>query len=262
MRFQQLTGPVMAKGVEDTAFYGFNRLVALNEVGGDPGGFGVAVEEFHAGCAEAQAALAATMLATSTHDTKRSEDVRARLALLSEIPERWSAAVQRWAAMNERAPARRAGPTATPSTSSTRRSWAPGPSTPSASAPTWRRPRARRRSTPRGPSPHAAYEDALRGFVDDALADAEFRARARAVRRPAGRAGPHQLARPDTRSKLTAPGVPDLYQGTELWDLTPGRPGQPPPRRLRAAPPAARRARGTTPEEIWRGSTRACRSSG
>src|SRR5256886_16323047 len=89
MRFQQLTGPVMAKGVEDTAFYSFNRLVALNEVGGDPSRFGVGVEEFHQACDEAQELWPRTMLATSTHDTKRSEDVRARLALLSEMPERW-----------------------------------------------------------------------------------------------------------------------------------------------------------------------------
>jgi (1->4)-alpha-D-glucan 1-alpha-D-glucosylmutase len=89
MRFQQLAGPVMAKGVEDTAFYNFNRLVSLNEVGGDPGAFGVGVEEFHRACAETQTRWPRTMLATSTHDTKRSEDVRARLDLLSEIPERW-----------------------------------------------------------------------------------------------------------------------------------------------------------------------------
>src|SRR5262249_17823864 len=93
--------PVMAKGVEDTAFYGFNRFVALNEVGGDPARFGVSPQEFHRECAETQAHWPQTMLATSTHDTKRGEDVRARLALLSEIPERWKEAVERWAAINE-----------------------------------------------------------------------------------------------------------------------------------------------------------------
>src|SRR5207249_811210 len=102
MRFQQLSGPVMAKGVEDTAFYSFNRLVSLNEVGGDPSRFGVGVEEFHQACDEAQELWPRTMLATSTHDTKRSEDVRARLALLSEMPERWGEVVRRWAALNAR----------------------------------------------------------------------------------------------------------------------------------------------------------------
>ena len=102
MRFQQHTGPVMAKGVEDTVFYNYNRLVALNEVGGDPGRFGLSLDEFHADCRETQERWPTSMLASTTHDTKRSEDVRARIALLSEIPEAWAAAVERWAAHNER----------------------------------------------------------------------------------------------------------------------------------------------------------------
>ena len=87
MQFQQFTGPAMAKGVEDTAFYNFNRLVALNEVGGDPERFGVSPAEFHAWCERIGRDWPRTMLASSTHDTKRSEDVRARIALLSGIPE-------------------------------------------------------------------------------------------------------------------------------------------------------------------------------
>src|SRR5581483_10700397 len=78
MRFQQFTAPAMAKGVEDTAFYSYNRLVSLNEVGGDPGRFSVSVDEFHRACAETQQHEPFTMLASSTHDTKRSEDVRIR----------------------------------------------------------------------------------------------------------------------------------------------------------------------------------------
>ncbi len=100
MQFQQFTGPAMAKGVEDTAFYNFNRLVALNEVGGDPGRFGVSPAEFHAWCERISRDWPRTMLASSTHDTKRGEDVRARIVLLSAIPERWSETV-RWAARNE-----------------------------------------------------------------------------------------------------------------------------------------------------------------
>src|SRR5262249_43603511 len=108
MRLQQITGPAMAKGGEDTAFYCFNRLVCLNEVGGDPGRFGTEVEEFHRACRATLERWPRTLLATSSHDSKRSEDVRARIALLSEIPARWESAVGRWSAMNERY--RRGGP--------------------------------------------------------------------------------------------------------------------------------------------------------
>ena len=100
MRFQQVTAASMAKGVEDTAFYSYLRLVSLNEVGGDPGRFGVSVDEFHHACASRQETEPLTMLATSTHDTKRSEDVRTRIGLLSEIPASWVDAVRRWSAAN------------------------------------------------------------------------------------------------------------------------------------------------------------------
>src|SRR5204862_452703 len=83
--------------VEDTAFYRYNRLTCLNEVGGDPGRFGVSVDAFHGACAEAHDRWPASMLALSTHDTKRSEDVRARISPLSEIPGEWMATVERWA---------------------------------------------------------------------------------------------------------------------------------------------------------------------
>jgi (1->4)-alpha-D-glucan 1-alpha-D-glucosylmutase len=101
MRFQQLTGPVMAKGVEDTAFYRQFPLASLNEVGGDPQKFGLKPQEFHAKIRHRSAQWSHSMLATSTHDTKRSEDVRARLNVLSEIPQEWETALQRWSASNE-----------------------------------------------------------------------------------------------------------------------------------------------------------------
>jgi (1->4)-alpha-D-glucan 1-alpha-D-glucosylmutase len=94
-RFQQLTGAVMAKGVEDTAMYRWNRFVALNEVGGDPSRFGVPPEEFHAAAQRRHDEWPAGMTTLSTHDTKRGEDVRARLAVLSELPEDWAATVER-----------------------------------------------------------------------------------------------------------------------------------------------------------------------
>jgi len=102
MRFQQLTSPVAAKGVEDTAFYRSVRLVALNEVGGDPGRFGTPVAELHRQNAARAATRPNAMVATSTHDAKRGEDVRARLAVISETPEAWRRAVARWARLNAR----------------------------------------------------------------------------------------------------------------------------------------------------------------
>ena len=97
-RIQQTSGMVMAKGVEDTTFYRYNRFVALNEVGGDPDRFGVSPAEFHDRCAGRVASWPRTMTTLSTHDTKRSEDVRARLAVLAEIPDEWAPRFRRWAA--------------------------------------------------------------------------------------------------------------------------------------------------------------------
>jgi (1->4)-alpha-D-glucan 1-alpha-D-glucosylmutase len=102
LKFQQITGPIMAKGLEDTAFYIYNRLAALNEVGGEPQRFGLRVEEFHRRNAERQERWPATMLSTSTHDTKRSEDVRARMAVISEVPEQWRRSLGRWRTFNRR----------------------------------------------------------------------------------------------------------------------------------------------------------------
>src|SRR5262249_49683740 len=100
-KFQQVTAPVTAKGIEDTAFYVYNRLVSLNEVGGDPGRFGVCAEAVHKFNQERQARWAHALSPLSTHDTKRSEDVRARINVLSEMPSEWQAAVARWRRLNE-----------------------------------------------------------------------------------------------------------------------------------------------------------------
>jgi len=101
-KFQQLTGPITAKGVEDTAFYRYHRLVSLNEVGGDPGRFGTPLERFHQLNALRQARWPGSLSATSTHDTKRSEDVRARINVLSEIPREWRQRVRGWHRANRR----------------------------------------------------------------------------------------------------------------------------------------------------------------
>jgi (1->4)-alpha-D-glucan 1-alpha-D-glucosylmutase len=102
LKFQQFTGPIMAKGLEDTAFYIYNRLAALNEVGGEPQQFGLSVDAFHERNLDRHRNWPATLLGTSTHDTKRSEDVRARMLAISEIPELWRRSLQRWRTVNRR----------------------------------------------------------------------------------------------------------------------------------------------------------------
>jgi (1->4)-alpha-D-glucan 1-alpha-D-glucosylmutase len=216
MRFQQLTGPAMAKGVEDTTFYNFNRLVALNEVGGDPGRFGVSLEAFHEACAEAWARWPRALLATSTHDSKRSEDVRARLGLLSEIPERWAEAVRGWATINED----RRGSVdrnteylfyqtlvgAWPLSAERAAAYMEKAAREAKARTSWTR-------------PDAAYEEALGGFVRDCLEDVEFRRDVAAFVGPLIEPG-RITSLAQTLVKITAPGVPDFYQGTELWDLS------------------------------------------
>src|SRR5947207_1875064 len=102
LKFQQVTAPAMAKGLEDTVFYIYNRLTALNEVGGEPQQFGLAIDAFHERNLHRQRTWPGSLLATSTHDTKRSEDVRARIAAISEIPDVWRRSLQRWRAANRR----------------------------------------------------------------------------------------------------------------------------------------------------------------
>ncbi len=212
-RFQQLTGAVMAKGVEDTACYRDTRLVARNEVGGDLARFGRSVAELHAANAEREARWPRSLLATSTHDSKRGEDVRARLAVLSERPERWWELAERWTA-------RLAGPVepgdalllwqtmvgAWPLQVERCRAYME---------------KALREAKLRSSwvEPDAAYERAVAALIDRAYGDAELRAELEALLAavvPAGRAKAAGLA----LLRLTCPGVPDTYQGTEVEQLT------------------------------------------
>jgi (1->4)-alpha-D-glucan 1-alpha-D-glucosylmutase len=218
MRFQQQTGPVMAKGVEDTAFYHYNRFIALNEVGGDPGKFGITPDEFHAYCQDRHARWPTTMLASTTHDTKRSEDVRARLALLSEIPDQWAVAVTRWREKNRRhqrndAPDRNleyllyqtlVG--AWPIEQERLNAYLIKAARESKTQTSWL-------------SPESNYEEAMTGFVEALLGDAEFLEDLKSFVDPLIEPG-RVNALSQTLIKLTAPGVPDLYQGTELWTLS------------------------------------------
>lgn len=218
MRFQQVTGPAMAKGVEDTAFYRFNRLVSLNEVGGNPGRFGTSLEEFHQACAATSAGDPLTLLATSTHDTKRSEDVRARLALLTEIPEPWSQAVRRWASRNARF---RHDDTPDRNMEYLFYQTLVGAWPISVERMTAYMEKAAREAKVRTSwnKINEAYEGGLRDFVRTVMDDREFRADfedfvGRLIE--PGRINSLAL----TIIKLTAPGVPDIYQGSEVWNLS------------------------------------------
>jgi malto-oligosyltrehalose synthase len=244
MRFQQVTAPVTAKGVEDTALYRFDRLVSLNEVGGEPDRFGTSVRAFHADARQRALRWPHELLATSTHDTKRSEDVRARIDVLSEMPRGWRAMLDRWKQMNR---SRRKDIEGLP---------APSPNdeyllyeTLIGTLPL--------DFGARAASEAAAREDTLRNYVEriesymvKALREAKVRtswanvdeAYEEAVRqfvrsilepRPGNlfltdlsatveRIAPSGLLNSlsQTLCKLAAPGVPDIYQGTELWDFS------------------------------------------
>jgi (1->4)-alpha-D-glucan 1-alpha-D-glucosylmutase len=218
MRFQQLTGAVMAKGVEDTAFYRYMRLTSLNDVGGDPGRFGVTVAEFHEANQERLEHLPAAMLATSTHDTKRGEDVRIRISALSEIPAEWSAAVERWrgfvATHGRRA--RIDGVTEYLMLQTLVGAWPIDAERLTAYLVKASR-EARLRTS--WTAPDQAYERAIGRTVSRLLRDGGFVADLESFLEPIVAASRiSSLAQ--TLLRLTSPGVPDTYQGTELWDLS------------------------------------------
>ena len=218
MRFQQFTGPAMAKGVEDTVFYNYNRLISLNEVGGDPGRFGVTPQQYHAYCTETQSAHPKTMLGSSTHDTKRSEDVRARLNLLSEIPSKWEQTVLRWRDLND--PAKTDG--------------MPGANTEYFLYQTWvgawpieaerllaymEKATREAKAQTSWLAPDQDFDKALKKFIKSLYASAEFQGELQAfVKKLIGPGRVNSLAQ--LLLKLTSPGVPDIYQGCELWDLS------------------------------------------
>jgi (1->4)-alpha-D-glucan 1-alpha-D-glucosylmutase len=222
-RFQQFTGPVMAKGVEDTAFYCFNRLIGMNEVGSDPGRDGLTVDEFHAWCEKMHATRPLTMTTLSTHDTKRSDDVRARLAVLSELPGRFSSAIQRWSRINSEFRTKTVSGVEFPDRNTEYfyyqtliGAWPL--SVERAQAYMLKAMREAKQQTS-WVANNKEFEDALHTFIEKTLAHPPFLQKvdefvARII--DAGRT--NSLAQ--TLLKYTAPGVPDLYQGSELWDLS------------------------------------------
>jgi (1->4)-alpha-D-glucan 1-alpha-D-glucosylmutase len=219
VRFQQTCGPVMAKGVEDTAFYRWSRLTGLNEVGGDPGRLGVSPSAFHAFAARLARDWPATMTTLSTHDTKRGEDVRARLAVLAERPAEWAAEVARW---HELAAALGgAGPRPEPDAEYLLWQTLVGmwPADPDRIAGYLVKALREAKTATSWTAPDAAYEDAVTGLARAVIADPRLSGQLAAF---AARIEPD--ARVNALGaklvQLTMPGVPDVYQGAELGWLT------------------------------------------
>ena len=239
MKFQQLSGPVMAKGLEDTAFYRFNRFVALNEVGGHPDRFGTSLNAFHRANQTRAERWPHAMLASSTHDTKRGEDTRARLAALSEFPDEWQRQVQSWSRILR---ARRGDVEghAPPDRNDEYLFYQlligcfppdllEGDLDPAAMADLTDRLKGAMTKSVREAkenstwgAPDVAYEEALLSFVEDALDPeraAAFLAQFRPFALRIAELGAANTA-VQTVLKLTIPGIPDIYQGADLWDLS------------------------------------------
>jgi (1->4)-alpha-D-glucan 1-alpha-D-glucosylmutase len=233
MRFQQLTAPVTAKGVEDTAFYRSQRLAALNEVGGDPARFGTTVEEFHRQNARRAEHRPHSMVTTATHDMKRGEDVRARLAALSEMPHEWRRALARWASLNREHRGivtlldeygvyqTLLGAWPVELFAGELDAAALAGFTERVAAYALKAAREAKLSTS-WTNPDAGYETALEAFVRailDPRRSATFLESLRTGARSLAATGlTNGLAQ--TVLRATAPGVPDTYQGGELWDLS------------------------------------------
>lgn len=231
MRFQQFTGPLMAKGFEDTALYIYNRLLSLNEVGGDPGKFGHSGEEFHRFNLKRVQQWPLSMTATATHDTKRGEDVRARINVLSEIPDEWYKKVRSWSRMNRKLKTKVGGEKVPDKNDEYALYQILVGSYPfeQVDLPLFKeRIKACMIKSVREAKVHTAwikpdstYEDALQDFIENILnpvpENTFFQEFLEFQRKIAYFGVFNSLSQ--IILKLTMPGVPDLYQGTELWDL-------------------------------------------
>jgi (1->4)-alpha-D-glucan 1-alpha-D-glucosylmutase len=217
-KWQQLTPAVMAKGVEDTMFYCYDRLVSCNEVGSQASLIGISADKFHEFCHYLSDRWPHNMLATSTHDNKRSEDVRARISILSEIPERWSEALHQWSQLNanawqNRLPDRHAEYLlyqtligAWPIDHDRAWGYMLKACREAKISTSWH-------------EPNVSFEEKIRGFVGGVFESPDFIASLERFVEPLVLPGRiNCLAQ--TLIKLVAPGVPDFYQGTELWDLS------------------------------------------
>jgi (1->4)-alpha-D-glucan 1-alpha-D-glucosylmutase len=234
-QFQQVTAPVMAKGLEDTAFYVYNRLTSLNEVGGDPGRFGIAPIAVHQNFAARQQHWPRALSTTSTHDSKRSEDVRARISVLSEMPEAWRERLYRWSALNEphriqveddKAPDRNVEYLLYQTLLG---AWPVEPYSDDEYAAFVGRIQAyMEKATHEAKvhtswiNPNADYDQALRQFIGrilDPAASPEFLGDIRGFQCRISHYG-YLNSLSQSLLKIAAPGAPDTYQGTELWDFS------------------------------------------
>ena len=235
MKFQQYTAPVMAKGMEDTAFYLYHRLASLNEVGGDPRRFGMQVSAFHKATLERARHFPHAMLATSTHDSKRSEDVRARISVLSELADEWREAVARWSHINQLSK-RVVDNQPAPSRNdeyllyqTLLGVWPLEQLNDTACVALGERVvnymlKAVREAKARSSwiNPATEYEAAVSGFVRALLAhgsENRFLTMFLPFQQRIARLGLFNSLS-QLLIKLTAPGVPDIYQGNELWDFS------------------------------------------
>jgi (1->4)-alpha-D-glucan 1-alpha-D-glucosylmutase len=231
LRWQQFTGPIVAKGLEDTALYVYQPLLSLNEVGGDPTPGSVCAKEFFEFIAHRQGKWPHSMNASSTHDTKRSEDVRARIAVLSEMPQEWEARLKQWAVMNERHKSRANGAPVpdrneeyflyqtilgvwplqedkAPEVVKRLQAYAVKATREAMVHTRWTR-------------PNLAHEEGLTNFVAGILDESRNGAFLEDLRRFHRDTSFYGMLNSisQTLLKITAPGVPDFYQGSELWDF-------------------------------------------
>jgi (1->4)-alpha-D-glucan 1-alpha-D-glucosylmutase len=217
-RFQQFTSPVMAKGVEDTAFYCSNRLIAMNEVGGDPDCDGFTLGHFHEYNTKMQATFPTTMTTLSTHDTKRSDDVRGRLLVLSEDPDGFTAAVQRWRELGAKYRKGNVVDTGT--------EWflyqtmvGAWPITPERLKTYMQKAMREAKTRTTWVANNEEYEKALNDYIDALLSDDEIAKDMQGYVDGVMLAG-RINSLTQTLLKYTSPGVPDMYQGGEIWDLS------------------------------------------
>ena len=238
LKFQQSTGPIMAKGLEDTAFYIYNRLAGLNEVGGEPQQFGLSTDAFHQRNITRQRDWPSTLVATSTHDTKRSEDVRARMVAISEVPQLWRRSLQRWRAANrhwKRTIEEAQAPDGNeeyllyqtllgvwPMESSGEASKSPKPEFIARIQAYMAKALKEAKLNTSWIQPNEQWDSAMHDFVAKVLDPSprnKFLPNFIPMAEEIARLGAIN-ALTQTILKFTGPGVPDLYQGNEIWDYS------------------------------------------